>query len=434
MKLLVINCAALSAKLATRSDLAKNTSFLIEKGGFLPLYPVFPALTIPAQASLTTGTYPDEHGMIANGLFEKESFEYHFWHQPNQLLYTERFWTKIKKSGKLKVAMLFWQNSKYSDTDIVNTPAPIHTEVGEVISTCYSKPDDLYDNLVKTIGEFPLHRYWSPMANHESSQWIVNCTKFVLENSSPDLTFTYLPHLDYSTQRFGPDAKQVLDDFAILDEMIGTLTKAAKDAGCEVVVLSEYGMSPVNGAIHINRKFRKMGLLAARNIRGKEYLELGDCKAFALVDHQIAHVYLNGADSSEVKKSVKEINPSIEVLETEVEKDKYRINHERSGDLILISPPDKWFSYYWWLDDDKAPTFTRTIDIHRKPGYDPLDLFFDPKTKGISMDTNLIRGSHGRLPTNRDEMGVFISSQPVPKADKINATDVASYLEKLLLA
>lgn len=432
MKLLVINCAALSPKLALRSDLAKNISAIIEKGGYLPLNPVFPAVTIPVQASITTGAYPDEHGMVANGVFEHEMYETHFWHQPDQQLCRERFWTKLRDQKKLSVAMLFWQTSKFSDTEIVNTPHPIHTETGEVISTCYSKPNDLYEKLVAKFGDFPLHRYWSPLANHESSQWIVNCTKYVLENFTPDITFTYLPHLDYSTQRTGPESSLVLQDFIILDQMIGTLTETATKCGVQVVVLSEYAMQSVNGSIDINREFRKAGLTAIRNIKGKEYIELGDCKAFAMVDHQMAHVYLNQADPADVKKIVQKIHPQIEILETDEDKNKYRINHPRSGDMILIAPLDKWFSYYWWFDNSLAPTFASTVDIHRKPGYDPLDLFFDPSTKRISMDTNQVKGSHGRPPRSTDEMGVFISSQPVPKKPHIEAVDVAEYLQGLI--
>ena len=434
-KLIVINVAGLSPALVKRGDLLPNISSIIADGSYLPLYPVFPAVTCTVQATLTTGTYPSEHGIVANGLFERDSMEVHFWHQPNQLVQKERFWTKLRGSGLEKVAMLFWQHSKFSDAEFVNTPAPIHTETGEVISTCYSKPDGLYAELEKLLGLFPLHRYWGPIASAESSQWITKATNHVLKKYTPDLTLTYIPHLDYSLQRFGPKGKEIAGDLTLLDTMIGEIAETAKKIGANIVILSEYGMSEVNDAIHINRELRKAGLLNTFEAKGREYVEIGDCKTFAIADHQIAHIYLNKIDSKEAAAVIRDINPQIRILATDEEKREYHINHERSGDIIAIAPSDKWFTYYWWLDDAKAPTFARGVDIHRKPGYDPLDLFFAPDKKGISMDARMIKGSHGRLPDSKDEMGVFISNLPINALkgkDTIKAIEVANLLETLL--
>jgi predicted AlkP superfamily pyrophosphatase or phosphodiesterase len=427
-RLLVANVAALSAELVMRGDRTPNLSDLIATGSFAPLVPVFPALTVPVQASLTTGVDPSVHGMIANGILERDSCEVHFWHQPESLLEAPRFW-----AGRgWRVAMLFWQNSKYGAADIVVTPHPIHTETGETIPHCYSRPAGLYDELEAELGPFPLHHYWGPMAGLPSSEWIVRCTERVLDRFEPDLTLTYLPHLDYNAQRHGPSSPEVAKDLEAVDALIGRLAQAARRAGAEFVVVSEYGMSPVSGAIEINRMFRRQGWIGVRRIRGQEYLELGDCKAFAMVDHQVAHVYVRGIACEQVAEFVASLDPRVEILDSEERKRAWGVAHERAGDLVLIAPEDRWFAYPWWLEEEAAPSFARTVDIHRKPGYDPLELFFDPRSRCIAQDPALVRGSHGRPPRNVGQMGVIVSSNAVEEVagEPLPATAVARILER----
>lgn len=420
-RLLVIDAAALSPALATRGDLVPNLCDLIADGVFAALRPVTPAVTIPMQATLTTGVGPEKHGMIANGLFERDACEIHFWHQPSSLVQAPRFW---EGSGK-KVAMLFWQNSKYGPADVVVTPHPIHTETAETVPVLYTKPVELNAALLGKIGPFPLHKYWGPIAGIESSQWIAKATTHVMESTAPDLTFTYLPHLDYNLQRLGPSNKAIESDVRRVDAVIGELAAAAKKLGVDVVVLSEYGMSDVTGAIEINRIFRRRGWIGVRDIKGTEYLELGDCRAFAMVDHQVAHIYLRGLPEAEVVDALAGVRV---VRPAEV-----GLDHERSGDLVAIAPRDQWFAYYWWLDDAKAPTFARTVDIHRKPGYDPCDLFFDPARKCIPTNPALVKGSHGRPPETEAEMGIFAANFPVKGIGKIvDATTVAGLLKAAL--
>ena len=116
-----------------------------------------------------------------------------------------------------------------------------------------------------------------------------------------------------------------------------------------------------------------------------------------MVDHQVAHIYIKENYRNSVRKILEGIKGVDLIMDDEL-KQRFRINHARSGDLIAVSDKDKWFSYYWWFDPLKAPSFARKVDIHRKPGYDPVELFFDPTTKSIPLNGKLVKGSHGRLP------------------------------------
>ena len=373
---------------------------IAESGEAAKMEPVFPAVTCTVQASVLSGKYPDEHGMISNGLYDRDNYSVAFWEQPSKLIKTDRVWDIAKsRDSSVKTAVLFWQNSMYAQSDIVVTPRPLHTD-GGMILWCYSKPVGYYEELKQKFGEFNLSRYWGPLASHESSEWICKAAEYTLEKERPDIMFAYIPHVDYSAQRFGRDSPQVKDDLQRADEMVGRIVKKTIDLGIaeqtEFVVFSEYAFNNVSGAVPINIKLRDAGLIATRTIQNKEYMDFEFSKAFAMVDHQIAHIFVKDGYFEQTRKVVEDIDGVDQVLSSDSQKEKLRINHPRSGDIIAISDVDKWFSYYWWYDDEKAPDFARTVDIHRKPGYDPAELFIDPKTKRIPLDASLVKGSHGR--------------------------------------
>lgn len=407
MKLVVLNCAALGASLIKRPDRGSGFHRIIEKGTFSELNTVFPDLTIPVQASITTGVYPGTHGILFNGLYEKDMQEVHFWHQNGKAVTAPRFWNELKKERKLKTAQLFWQVSKYVDLDVVISPTPVHLS-DKVIPYVYTTPADYSAKLVEKFGQFPLHKYWGPFAGIESSQWIKNCLLDVINEFSPDLTFCYLPALDYNSQRHGPESDELLSDYDKLSELVSEIYDSL-GSDTALVIISEYAMSEVKSAININRVLRKNDLLRVNRIEGHEFVELGDCRAFAIVDHQIAHIYLNGINHDKVCDilSADEDTKRCKFIYTSGQKDSYNINHERCGDIVLVAPEGVWFTYYWWFEDEYAPPFSRTVDIHAKPGFDPLELFVD-KNGRIPFDTRLIKGSHGAL--HSKDKPVFISS------------------------
>jgi predicted AlkP superfamily pyrophosphatase or phosphodiesterase len=329
-----------------------------------------------------------------------------------------------------KTAVLFWQNSMYANSDIVVTPRPLHTDVGMVM-WCYSRPVGYYEELKQKLGEFNLARYWGPLASHESSEWICSAAEYTLERQRPDMTFVYIPHVDYSAQRFGKDSPQAKEDLKRADEIVGRLVRIVADLGMKeqtrFVVFSEYAFNNVSGAVPINVKLRDAGLLATRTIQDKEYLDMEFSKAFAMVDHQVAHVYVKDGHMGEARKVIEGIAGVDRVLHTEEQKKELRINHPRSGDIIAISDVDRWFSYYWWHDNSRAPDFAGKVDIHRKPGYDPVELFFDPRTKSIPLDAGLVRGSHGRPAdlTTGEGLAAYVSSAPEGKEDVMKCVDAA---------
>lgn len=364
-----------------------NIAKIAEGGQAARMEPVFPAVTCTVQASALSGKYPSEHGIISNGLYDKDRYSVSFWEQPSKLVKSERIWDIAKRRNPAtKTAVLFWQNSMYAQSDIVVTPRPLHTETG-MIMWCYSRPVGYYEELKQKLGEFNLARYWGPLASHESSEWICSAAEYTLEKHRPDMTFVYIPHVDYSAQRFGKNSAQARDDLKKADEMVGRIVSKTAELGIkdqtQFTIFSEYAFNDVSGAVPLNVALRDAGLLATRTIKEKEYVDFEFSDAFAMVDHQIAHVYVKDGRIGEAKKAIEDIKGVDSLLHTEEEKKKLGISHPRSGDIIAISNIDKWFSYYWWHDAEKAPDFARTVDIHRKPGYDPVELFFDPRTKSI---------------------------------------------------
>ena len=275
---------------------------------------------------------------------------------------------------------MFWWYNMYSSADWSATPRPMYPADGRKIPDHYAFPSELHDELNAKLGQFPLFSFWGPRADITSTKWIADATLHVMATRNPTLTFCYLPHLDYNLQRLGPDLAnpRLQKDLAEIDAVCGSLIEAAERSGRAVVVVSEYGITPVRDAIHINRALREAGFIAVREEMGREILDAGASEAFAVADHQIAHVYVRSPDRiSAVAELIRGLDGVEQVLD-DAGKRQAGLDHPRSGELVAISKADRWFSYYFWLDDDRAPDYARTVDIHRKPGYDPVELFLDP--------------------------------------------------------
>ena len=411
--IIVIDVVGLESKHISE-EITPNIFKISQTGETGELQTVFPAVTCTVQSSLLSGSYPEVHGIISNGLYDRQHYSVSFWEQSSNLVQADRIWDIIKmhQNGS-KTAVLFWQNTMYSNADFVITPRPLHME-DKMIMWCYSKPLGFYEKLSDKIGKFDLTWYWGPLVSKRSSEWIEMATEYVLENEKPNFLFTYIPHLDYSFQRNGTTYKDLKDDLRFVDELVGKLVKKVTSLGIlqdtQFIIFSEYGFTDVNSDIPLNSILRENDLVAVREIEGLEYLDLEYSNAFAMVDHQVAHIYVKERYTNQVTKILEGIKGIDMILDNNL-KQQFRINHQRSGDLIAISNKDKWFSYYWWFDQLKAPTFSRRVDIHRKPGYDPVELFFDPITRSIPLNGKLVKGSHGRLPIKGQPANpVFVSN------------------------
>ncbi|HWM36319.1 MAG TPA: alkaline phosphatase family protein, partial [Streptomyces sp.] len=320
---------------------------------------------------------------------------------------------------------------------------------------CYTRPPDLHDELTDALGTFPLFHFWGPGADIVSSRWIVDATRHLLRTRRPDLALCYVPHLDYDLQRHGPDDPRSHRAASELDAVLAPLLEDARAEGRTVVVLSEYGITRVERTVDVNRALRRAGLLEVHTQDGMEYLDPTTSRAFAVVDHQLAHIYVRDpADLPATRDALGALDGIAELLD-ERGKKTHNLDHPRSGELVAVAESDAWFTYYYWLDDSRAPDFAQLVEIHRKPGYDPAELFMDPldpyvrlraatalarKKTGmryrmavVPLDPSPVRGSHGRLPEREDEGPVFICSRPGTAERPLAATDVKSLLVNLAL-
>lgn len=439
-RVVVIDVVGLSLEHFKDKNQLPNIAALLDNGQLLKMKPAFPAVTLSSQASLTTGKKPDEHGIVANGFYSPDNFEVSFWEQSSRLVQAERIWDRLKKKKPdLTSALLFMQNILYAESEVIITPKPMHTDDG-LVQWCYSKPVDYYEQLTEKIGEFELKHYWGPLAAINSSRWIAAAAAETIKIHKPDLMFIYLPHLDYCSQRHGPDSPIVLEELLLVDKEVGKIIQAVDDVGLRdettFMVISEYKFYPVDGDIPLNRILRRNGLLQVRSIGGREYLDMELSPAFAMVDHQIAHLYVKPGYEGEVLGILEQIDGIDILIASQEDKEKYHIDHQRTGDIVAISARNKWFSYYWWEDMEKAPDFAGRVDIHRKPGYDPLELFIDRETLEIPQETSLIHGSHGYPPNSEEDcVPCLISSVPDNcdlYPDTIEINDIAAIIEKIL--
>ena len=418
-----------------------------------PLGAILPAVTCSVQSSMLTGKLPREHGIVGNGWYFRELSQVWLWRQSNQLVHGDKVWDEAKRRDpSFTSAKLFWWYNMYANVDISVTARPMYTADGRKLPDVYTDPPELRAELSEKLGMFPLFNFWGPRADITSTSWIARAAEHIVERSAPTLTLVYLPHLDYDLQRFGPNDPRIAKTLAQVDAECARLFELGKLKGLRVVVLSEYGITPVTDAIHVNRALREGGFLRVREEVGLEQLDPGASRAFAVADHQVAHVYVrNPADLPAVRALCERLEGVEQVLDG-AGKRAAGLDHERAGELVLVSRADRWFSYYFWLDDARAPDYARTVDIHLKPGYDPAELLLDPKLMFpmlkvarrlaarklgfrnlldvIGLDASVVKGSHGRL-TDRPEDGpLLMSSVPelLPPGDSIAATDVKDLL------
>jgi predicted AlkP superfamily pyrophosphatase or phosphodiesterase len=406
---------------------------LARQGFITPLGGVLPAVTCSAQATMLTGTLPRRHGIVGNGWYFRESAEVAFWRQSNHLVAGEKVWERARRLVPgFTCAKLFWWYNMYSSADWSVTPRPAYPADGRKVPGIYCQPADLRRALESELGPFPLFHFWGPGADITSSQWIAECARLVIERQRPSLTLVYLPHLDYDHQRHGPDDPRSRAALRDVDRVVGGLVAVARRTGAEILVLSEYGIRPVHRPVDINRALRREGLLAVQETLGWELLDAGASRAFALADHQVAHVYVRDpTDLSRTRGLLEKLDGVADVLD-ESGKRAFGLDHPRAGELVAVAAPDAWFTYYYWLDDRRAPDFAPTVDIHRKPGYDPAELFLRSDRLGtklriagrlaqkalgfrylmdvIPLHGEWVKGSHGRLPDDAMHGPVLIGS------------------------
>ncbi len=432
-------------------------------GNVSTLIPSFPAVTCPVQSNLTTGVLPNRHGIVANGLFLKGTEDrgqgigigklhpqdgkqdlsfaapvwpkperpphVEMWTMPNAAVEAPQLWDVLRTENERKTAVWFALMSKYCGADHVCNFAPIHNPDGSESLWCYTRPYLFYGELRDKFGHFPVKHYWGPLAGLPASKWITDSAIAGAKKFRPDFLFVYVPRLDYTPQKFGANAPQLQADLAELDGLLGDLRRGLSAAYGEEptwLVVGEYAMTDVDSVVYPNRILRELGTLAIDEKDGRESLDPGKSRAFALCDHQFSHVFFNDADPSLIEKVAARFRQEKEIDEVLVGPDlaKYGLDHPRSGQIVLVSKPNSWQAYYFWTDDAKAPSYAGTVDIHRKPGYDPVELFFNRETMSVPLDATLIRGSHGAPVRDASQKTLLACSDATLIGDRRDVRDI----------
>ncbi|SOJ55162.1 hypothetical protein MSIMFB_02650 [Mycobacterium simulans] len=412
-----------------------NLSALSAQGALAPLAPVFPAVTCSVQSSMVTGLMPNQHGIVGNGWYFRDLGEVLLWRQSNKLVAGEKVWeTAAGRFGGYTSANVGWWYAMNASNDVIVTPRPVYHQDGRKSPDCYVVPPELHDILTEKLGTFPLFQYWGPTASITSSRWLVDASIEIIRRYSPTLLTAYIPHLDYDFQRYGPRSPLAIAAAVDVDAALAPLLALAADRGMTTIVVSEYGIAPAHNPVDINRLLRREGYLQVYTQQGREYLDPWTSRAFAVADHQAAHIYVrDDSDMARVAALIKDLDGVDDVLDRNKQQ-ALAIDHPRSGELVAIAEPGAWFTYYYWLDDNRAPEFAPCVDIHRKPGYDPAELLMNPDDRAvkakaaaalvkkavglrytmgvIALNGAAVGGTHGRLPDSKEDTPVVITSSP----------------------
>lgn len=445
---LVINAVGLTARLL---PFAPRLKAIAEEGWAAPLAEVVPAVTCTAQATLLTGEAVDRHGVVANGWLFRDTNEVRFWQQSNRLIQAEPLYVTARRRAAARgvpftSAKLFWWFNQGAEVDFSITPKPWYGVDGNKAFDVSGSPAEFPETLKKKLGDFPFPSFWGPMAGLPSTQWIANCAAITLREHRPELTLVYLPHLDYEPQRRGPRGCDMPKSVKELDKAAAPLLDAAEEIGAEVWIVSEYGHCDVDTPVYINRVLRAAGMLAVRRGPFGEQFDTFDSRAFAVVDHQLAHVYVKqSGDIPRVLDLLRGL-PGVGEVVAGSDRAKYQLEHERSGEVIALAEPRAWFAYPFWLDDKLAPDYARAVAIHNKPGFDPCELFFDPKFRApklwaghrliqkklgfrtifdlTPLDGRIVRGSHGLAAVDPLDAAILVGHGTRPCGERTPMTAV----------
>lgn len=444
-------CAVLNVVGLTPRLLGEHTPRLlsfVNRQRLLHVEPVMPALTCSAQATYFTGLPPGAHGAVANGWYDRPYAEHRFWKQPESLVTGPRLWEELRHhQPNFTCAKVFWWFNMHSSADYTITPRPLYPSDGSKVFDVHTQPMDMREAIKADLGPFPFPQFWGPMAGIESSRWIAQSARWIEEQHRPTLSLVYLPHLDYNLQRHGLDFGLIAQDLRDIDQLVGELIDFYEGRGISVILLSEYGITNVDRAVHLNRLFRQKRWLSIKDELGRETLDQGGCRVFAIADHQIAHVYVRDSELLPQVRALLEQTPGVEQVWDRADKVRQGLDHPRSGDLVAVADARSWFTYYYWNDDSKAPDFARCVDIHRKCGYDPVELFLEQGWRGskrrialkllqkklgqrtlmdvIPLDASLVKGSHGRLPEQVEDWPLLVGGfAQHPNGQRIAATEV----------
>ncbi|MFN0245227.1 MAG: alkaline phosphatase family protein [Planctomycetota bacterium] len=415
-------------------DRTPHLAALARAGASAPMSTVLPAVTCSAQATMLTGKSPSAHGAVGNGWFARDTGDIALWRQSNALVAGEKLYETARRlDPSFTCAKIFWWWNLGAAVDWSVTPRPFYPADGRKIPAIYGAPSDYASELERELGRFPFFDFWGPKSGIRSSRWLADAAIHTLAKQKPSLTMVYLPHLDYDFQRFGPEDARCARAVEQVDVLVGDLRQAANAHGAEIVIVSEYGITAVERPVHVNLALRSAGLLTARPTPAGDVLDVFASQAFAVADHQVAHVYCKDARALERALQVLKGLPGVDHIYGRAALAGIGLDHARSGDLVLVAERDAWFTYYYWNGEAAEPDFARTVDIHRKPGYDPCELFVDPaipvphfriaqrllqKQLGfrylmdvIPLNASLVRGSHGRLPDDPRDGPIFMSSR-----------------------
>jgi predicted AlkP superfamily pyrophosphatase or phosphodiesterase len=364
----------------------------------------------------------------------------------------------------------------------------------------YTWPFPIRTGIKNELGEFPFPSFWGPAAGVDTpqgagdaaSRWIAQAAKWIENRFQPTLSLVYLPHLDYNLQRhgaYGPQTSASPDsdglsaarnagregpnnpaarkpaprqinpavhrDLEQIDAIAADLISFFQSRSVQVLVLSEYGITNVDRPIHLNRLFREKGWVTVKDELGLEMLDCGASRVFAVADHQVAHIYLNDRSLESELIRLLENTPGVAGVMGTQGKIEMGIHHPRAGDVVAVAAEHTWFTYYYWFEDGKAPDFARCVDIHRKPGYDPVELFLDPQIPAVKLkilwrllqkklgfrmlmdviplDATLVKGSHGCRPVNAADWPVLITNQPgALSVSEIESPEVCQIIKQII--
>jgi len=273
------------------------------------MIPPFPSISLIGGFTISTGCWPERHGIVTNRFFDPELGFYDHSRDADWVLDCEGLHEAAERQG-VRTATLAWYGE-------VSARRGKRARIVQWVPSYKDYPSD--------VGR---------------AEQVVELLRLP-EEQRPQLLLAYFRGPDSPAHFLGMDAPETLDAVALADTAVGMVLNAIEENGLEnetaLVVTTDHGMMPVEQVLNPSFVLREAGV-----------------DARMLATGATAFVYLD--DPSEIDSAVEKLSryDEFEVIRTDDPPEWSHLGRgPRVGDLILLAKPryamEDHGQYPWWL-------------------------------------------------------------------------------------
>lgn len=360
-----------------------NFSKLIKNGALIKnVESVYPSLTYPAHATIVTGKYPKNHGVINNTVLDFKN-DNPDWYWYRKYIKGDTIFDLAEKSG-MKTCSILWPVTARSKITY-NMPKIFCTKRydNQILKSALAGSKIYQVNMNKKFGYLR-----QGMEEPYLDNFATEVAKKTIRELKPNLILLHLIDSDSQKHKYGIENKEVIESLKRHDERLGEIIESLKLAGIyedsTIIALGDHSQINVNNVIKLNSILMKNDLINVNGNKIKSY------KAIAKSCDGSSYIYLKNKNDVETRKKVRDILNELKNKYSNVIEEVY--NNEEIKNL--------------------GADINASFMIEAKRGYYFIDDFLGEAIEVIDESSKIkhkLRASHGYLPSRDNYKTFFIA-------------------------